>query len=72
MDAYLYKSPTPIKSIFGFELVEEGELTEDVYEGVFEIKSEQDFNNCVLIYAVIGDYVFIVHENTYTKFQCKE
>lgn len=72
MYAYSYVSSTPIKSIFGFELLEEGVVTEETLEGVFEIASEQEFNNCVLIYAVKGDYMFIIHEGTYSKFQCKE
>ena len=33
MDAYSYESSTPIKSIFGFELLEEGVVTEETLEG---------------------------------------
>lgn len=71
MNAYSYESSTPIKSILGFELLEESIVTEETLEGVFEITSEQEFNNCILIYAAKDDYMFVIHEGTYSKFQCK-
>lgn len=68
--AYYYNTDTPIRSVFGFEVVKEGTVDEETVEGCHELTD--DFEDYVIRYACPKDILIIVHGNEFIQFVCTD
>ena len=70
MNAYTYSSDVAIENILGFALDVEGEIQEETTEGMFELSSENAFNDYVLFSAAKNDILVIQTGTWFKQFVC--